>query len=86
MVLLKDKPPSLTSTEFKLLVCPTDNMSRALGFRELARDVPGYDRPERQARGAIKTHLWRLRKKLKARVGDAFCIVNIRGKGYTFIP
>lgn len=86
MVILRGEPLNLTPTEFKLLACLMDNMNRTLSFRELARDVQGYDCSEREARGALKTHLWRLRKKLKARMGDAACIVNIRGKGYMFVP
>lgn len=86
VVLVKGQPLSLTPTEFKLLACLMDNMNRALGYRELAREVQGYDCSEREARGALKTHLWRLRQKLEARMGDASCIVNIRGKGYMFIP
>lgn len=86
VVLLKGEPLGLTPTEFKLLACLMDNVNRALGFRELAREVQGYDCSEREARGALKTHVWRLRRKLKARMGDASCIVNIRGKGYMFIP
>jgi len=86
IVILKGEPVSLTPTEFKLLSCLMDNMNRALSFRELVQEVRSYDCSEREARGVLKTHLWRLRKKLKARMGDASCIVNIRGKGYMFIP
>jgi DNA-binding response OmpR family regulator len=86
IVILKGEPLNLTPTEFKLLACLVNNMNRALSFGELAREVQGYDCSEHEARGALKTHLWRLRKKLKDRMGDTSCIVNIRGKGYMFVP
>ena len=86
IVILKGEPLSLTPTEFKLLACLMNNMNQALSFRELAREAQDYDYSEREAQGALKTHLWRLRKKLKDRMGDTSCIVNIRGKGYMFVP
>ncbi len=39
-----------------------------------------------EARRALKTHLWRLRKKLSSAAGDDSWIVNVRGKGYMFRP
>lgn len=86
MVVAKGKPLGLTATEFGLLACLMSNMNRTLTYRELAREVLGYDSLEREARKALKTHLWRLRKKLRTSLGGASCIVNVRGKGYMFVP
>ena len=85
IVVVRGEPLNLTPTEFKLLACFVNNTNRALTYRELARHAQGYDCSEQEARGALKTHLWRLRNKLKDRMGDTSCIVNIRGKGYMFV-
>ncbi|NIN63645.1 MAG: response regulator [Anaerolineae bacterium] len=86
IVVAKGKPVLLTPTEYRLLACLMGNIGRTLGFRELAQEVLGCDLSEREARSALKTHLWRLRKKLEATLEDVPCIVNVRGKGYMFVP
>jgi DNA-binding response OmpR family regulator len=86
VVVAKGQPLSLTPTEFRLLGCLMCNMNRTLGFRELAQQVLDYECSEKEARSSLKTHLWRLRKKLRTALGDDSCIVNVRGKGYLFTP
>jgi DNA-binding response OmpR family regulator len=86
VVVAKGEPLGLTPTEFKLLACLMSNMNRTLSFAELAQYVLEYECSDKEARSSLKTHLWRLRKKLRARLGHDSCIVNVRGKGYLFAP
>jgi len=86
IVVAKGEPLNLTPTEFKLLASLMSNVNRTLSFRELAHDVLDYQCSEREARSSLKTHLWRLRKKLRSTLGDDSHIVNVRGKGYLFPP
>jgi DNA-binding response OmpR family regulator len=86
VVVAKGEPLGLTPTEFKLLACLMGNMNRTLSFSELAQHVLEYECSDKEARSSLKTHLWRLRKKLRTRLGDDSCIVNVRGKGYLFAP
>jgi DNA-binding response OmpR family regulator len=86
VVVAKGAPLSLTPTEFKLLSCLMSNMNRTMSFSELAQHALDYECTEQEARSSLKTHLWRLRKKLRSRLGDESCIVNVRGKGYLFTP
>ena len=86
IVVAKGEPLNLTPTEFRLLACLMDNMNRTLSYQELAREVLHYECSDQDARRALKTHLWRLRKKLRSAAGDDSWIVNTRGKGYMFKP
>jgi len=86
IVVVRGEPLNLTPTEFRLLACLMDNMNRTLSFKELAHEVLHYECSAQEARRALKTHLWRLRKKLRSAAGDDFWIVNVRGKGYMFRP
>jgi DNA-binding response OmpR family regulator len=86
IVVAKGKPLRLTPTEYRLLACLMGNINRTVSFPELAQEVLEYDLSEREARSALKTHIWRLRKKLDATLGDVSCIVNVRAKGYRFVP
>ena len=86
IVVAKGEPLNLTPTEFRLLACLMDNMNRTLSYKELARAVLHYECSDQEARRALKTHLWRLRRKLRSAAGDDSWIVNVRGKGYMFRP
>jgi DNA-binding response OmpR family regulator len=86
IVVAKGEPLNLTPTEFRLLASLMSNVNRTLSFRELAHDVLAYECSEKEARSSLKTHLWRLRKKLRSALGDDSYIVNVRGKGYLFSP
>jgi DNA-binding response OmpR family regulator len=78
------QPLRLTPTEFKLLAFFMQNVNRTLSYQELARKALAYDCSELEARNALKTHMWRLRKKLRDETGDDSCLVNVRGRGYIF--
>jgi DNA-binding response OmpR family regulator len=86
MVVAKGHPLGLTPTEFRLLACLMDSANHTLSFPDMARHALGYECSDQEARRALKTHLWRLRTKLRSTMGDDSCIVNVRGKGYMFRP
>jgi DNA-binding response OmpR family regulator len=86
IVVAKGRPLGLTPTEFRLLACLMDSANHTLGFPDMARHALGYECSDQEARRALKTHLWRLRTKLRSTMGDDSCIVNVRGKGYMFRP
>ena len=86
VVVAKGRHLELTPTEFRLLTCLMDSANHTLSFPDMARHALGYECSDQEARPALKTHLWRLRKKLRSTMGDDSCIVNVRGKGYMFRP
>jgi len=78
----------LTPTEFRLLACLMERPDQLLGYRELAASLHGREDEEWEeweARAAISTHMWRLRRKLDSGQDDSPYIVNIRGRGYKFV-
>jgi two-component system response regulator RegX3 len=85
-VVAKGSPLDLTPTEFRLLACLMDSANHTLSFPDMARHALGYECSDHEARRALKTHLWRLRIKLRSATGDDSCIVNVRGRGYMFRP
>lgn len=86
VVILGGELLRLTPTEFRLLALLMQHQNRVLSFQELAQEVLEYECSPREARSSLKTHLWRLRKKLRAKTGNDPPIVNIRGQGYMFSP
>ncbi len=86
IVVVRGQPVSLTPTESKLLACLMDHVNNTLSFGELARQALDYECSDREARRSLKTHLWRLRKKLRSATGEDSGIVNVRGKGYMLKP
>lgn len=81
-VSLAGKPLDLTPSEFKLLLCLMESRDRTVSFRELAQAIHGPHSEEVRARDAISTHMWRLRRKLKAVAPGKAYIVSVRGQGY----
>jgi two-component system response regulator RegX3 len=77
-------PVDLTPTELRLLGALIEAAGRPLSYTELARDVYGLALEPWEARDALSTHIWRLRRKLgDAPDGEPY-IVNVRGVGYRF--
>jgi DNA-binding response OmpR family regulator len=79
---------SLTPTEFLLLVCLMERPDQVITYRELAAALHGReseDWEEWEARAAISTHMWRLRRKLDQDDDDESYIANVRGRGYKFV-
>ena len=69
----------ITPIEFETLRCLLNNSGRALSGRSPVRQVLGYDCSCREARGLLKVHLHKLRKKI-----EPVHIPNVRGFGYLF--
>jgi DNA-binding response OmpR family regulator len=57
----------LTPSEFALLQCLMERAEQVVPFRELMRALHGTEGEKWEARRALSTHLWNLRKK----IGDA---------------
>jgi two-component system phosphate regulon response regulator PhoB len=78
-VSVKDRPLSLTSTEFKLLVELASKKGRVQTRQSLLNRVWGYTFEGYER--TVDTHIRRLREKLGAM---AECIETLRGVGYRF--
>ena len=76
---------SLTPTEFRLLRCLMEQADRPVSFSQLAGELHGCALEEREARHALSTHLWRLRRKVGTGPRGVPYIVNVRGRGYKFV-
>lgn len=75
----------LTPSEFALLQCLMERANQIVPFRELMRALHGTEGEKWEARQALSTHLWNLRKKIgDAPDGNPY-FVNVRGQGYRFI-
>lgn len=78
-------PINLTSTEFRLLLCLIKRSDQIVSFDELMKEIHGIEGEVLEARQALTTHLWRLRKKVgNAHDGKPY-IMNVRGQGYKFV-
>jgi DNA-binding response OmpR family regulator len=77
----------LTLSEFRLLACLMECADQPLSHRELAAALHGQggEWEKEEARQALSTHLWRLRRKLGHGPDGRPYIVNVRGRGYKFI-
>jgi DNA-binding response OmpR family regulator len=79
---------SLTPTEFRLLAYLMERPDRTVSQRELAAALYGSrggEWEDRDARRALSTHLWRLRRKLGHDPDGGPYIVSVRGRGYKFV-
>jgi DNA-binding response OmpR family regulator len=88
LALQNGKELKLTPTEFKLLTRLMAEADQAVSYRELLVAVHGDEvaaEDPRDARRALGTHLWRLRQKLGQAPDGHPYIVNVRGRGYTFV-
>jgi DNA-binding response OmpR family regulator len=87
-VTLRGETLSLTPTEFRLLACLMENPGQLLSYRDMAASLhggEGKEWEEWEARAAISTHMWRLRRKIGQDQDDDAYIVNVRGRGYKFV-
>lgn len=82
----KGAPLVLTSTEFALLAALASRPGEVLGCAELVRTAYHYELIEPAARDLIKPHMHRLRQKTEADPAHACHLVNVRGRGYKFVP
>lgn len=78
------QPVHLTPSEFRLLQCLMARAGQVISPRELLRELHGVDGRAWEARQALSTHLWRLRKKIGNGPDGEPYVVNVRGRGYLF--
>ncbi len=76
----------LTSTEFDLLVCLVEASPRPVAPRLLVQTVLACDSSEAEASEMIKTHIYRLRRKIEPDAARPRLIKTVRYKGYVWCP
>jgi DNA-binding response OmpR family regulator len=82
------EPVTLTPTEFQMLTLLMENPDQLVSYMEMAAALYGQDRDEWEnweARQALATHMWRLRRKIGDGPDGSPYIVNVRGRGYKFV-
>lgn len=82
----KGKPLNLTATEFALLAALARRPGEVVSCAELVRAAYNYELIEPSARDLIKPHMYRLRQKIEPDPARARHLVNVRGRGYKFVP
>ena len=81
-VVLKDRPVSLTPTEFRILSILAEKVGRVIDARSLLSSVHDHDYDDREAQNLVKVHIANLRRKLEdGRDGNPY-ILCVRGFGY----
>jgi Response regulators consisting of a CheY-like receiver domain and a winged-helix DNA-binding domain len=79
------QPIHLTPSEFKLLLCLMEQADHIVPLDELMRVLHGTEGDRWEARRAISTHLWNLRRKIGNAPDGGPYLVNVRGRGYRFV-
>jgi DNA-binding response OmpR family regulator len=85
LVVVRNRPVELTSTEFDILVYLLQHRDRIVSSRELASHLRGCDMDERDARLLLRSHIHRLRQKLELDPSNPSLICTARGNGF-YIP
>ncbi|MEE8384655.1 MAG: response regulator transcription factor [Dehalococcoidia bacterium] len=81
-VVLRNRPVSLTPTEFRILAVLADKVGRVVDARSLLSSVHEHDYDDREAQNLVKVHIANLRRKLEdGRHGNPY-ILCVRGFGY----
>lgn len=78
-------PVQLTPTELRLLILLMERSGQPVSYQELARELYGHEGEKWEARKALGTHLWRLRRKLGTDSTNTPYVKNVRGQGYMFV-
>ncbi len=73
----------LSPTEFNLLAYLVSESPRVLTPQELIREVQGYESEPWEASDTVRSHIYRIRRKIKAATGRTDVIRTVRGAGYT---
>jgi len=84
VVVVGGQPVELTPTEFDILVYMMRHQEQVVSCRELAAHLRGCDLDERDARLLLRSHIHRLRHKLKRASNRSQFIRTVRGSGYIF--
>ena len=75
----------LTPSEFKLLRYLMERADQIVPTDDLMRILHGTAGDKWEARQALSTHLWNLRRKIGNAPDGSPYLVNVRGKGYCFV-
>jgi DNA-binding response OmpR family regulator len=76
----------LTASESALLAQMIQHPNTTFSCRELTQTALGYNVSEQEARGIIRPHIFRLRKKIEPDPDRPRLIRTAPGKGYLFAP
>ncbi|KKK89377.1 hypothetical protein LCGC14_2733720 [marine sediment metagenome] len=81
-VVLKERPVSLTPTEFRILSVLAEKAGKVIDARSLLSAIHEHDYDDREAQNLVKVHIANLRRKLEdGRDGNPY-ILCVRGFGY----
>jgi len=83
LVTLDGYPLELTPIEFGFLTYLVREAPRVVSPQELVREVQGYECEPWGAANIARSHICRMRRKMKAATGHADVIWTVRGVGYT---
>lgn len=83
VVTLDDHLLELSPTEFSLLAYLACEAPRVLTPQELIWGVQGYKSEPWEAADMVRTHVYRIRRKIKTTTGRSDVICTVRGRGYT---
>jgi DNA-binding response OmpR family regulator len=73
----------LSVMEFDLLLYLAHSVPRPVSSQELAREVLHYQGEPWELNDLMRSHIYRIRQKIKAANGDPMFIRTVRGTGYT---
>jgi DNA-binding response OmpR family regulator len=84
LVIIRNCPVELTSTEFEILVYLLRHQERVVSCSELVKHLRGYELDERDARTYVRSHIRRLRQKVEIDPSNPELIHTVRDRGYIF--
>lgn len=84
LVIVQDHVVELTKTEYAILVYLMRHRERVVSCSELVQHLRGYELDERDARTYLRSHVRRLRQKIKPGPDSPNLVHTVRGRGYIF--
>ena len=78
------EPLPLTPTELNLMIVLMKELGCSVPYEDLAQEVTGKQMESWEAKEFSRTHIYRLRKKLKLESSESQFIHTIKGYGYRF--
>jgi len=85
VITLEGRLLELSPTEFNLLAYLASEAPRVLTPQELIREVQGYESEPWEASDTVRSHIYRIRRKIKEATGRTDIIRTVRGTGYTIL-
>lgn len=82
---INGRPLNLSPTEYSLIIYLVSEAPRIVPPQELVLQIQGYAIDQEEASPVIRTHIYRLRNKIRAVEPDKEFIKTIRGVGYTIV-